>query len=222
MARSSTKSIDTPAPGTSRNGNERREEILQVATDLFFERGFENGSLRDIAKVLNFTQAAIYYHFTSKDEIFFSILDRFTEMVFQAIKEELDTPAEPVDVLRSALRRHVTLSRDYTKEVKLLIEDRKLLSAESAQLVQVKERKIFDLYKRHFERLRAADLVPAVSPTVITFSLLAAANSVYQWYDRDGPLTIDEIAEEMACLFIGPPNRKKGMTASGARRSLAG
>jgi TetR/AcrR family transcriptional regulator, cholesterol catabolism regulator len=204
------------APSHVRNGVERREEILKVATDLFYKRGFENGAMRDIAKSLNFTQAALYYHFKSKDEIFFSILDRFTEMALQSIKEELDAPTDLVAALRSALRRHVTINRDYAKEVKLLIEDRKLLAEEYARHVRLKERKIFELYRRHFEKLRAADLMPPVSPTVMTFALVAAANSVYQWYDRKGEMSIDDIARQLGHIFMGP---EVGPQAEARKRS---
>jgi AcrR family transcriptional regulator len=186
-----------------RNGLERREEILKVATDVFYERGFDNGALRDIAKILNITQAALYYHFKEKDEIFFCILDRFTEMMYRELKEELDAPNDPVSVLRSALQRHVKISKDYAKVVKLVIEDRKLLSEPYASRIRVKERKIFDLYRRHYERLRSADLAPPVSPTVITFALLAAANSVHRWYKPDGKMSIEDIGDQLAQLFIG-------------------
>ena len=187
-----------------RNGPERREAILAVAIELFHERGFENGTMRGIAKMLAFTQAALYYHFKSKDEIFFSILDRFADMVFTIIKSELDIPGDPVAVLRSTIRRHVIISRDYSKEVKLLTEDRKLLSEEYALQVRRKERKIFDLYRRHFERLHAANLLPPISPTTMTFALLAAANSVHRWYDQNGAMSIDDIAAQLGELFLGP------------------
>jgi AcrR family transcriptional regulator len=177
---------------------------LAAALDLFHERGFENGTMRDIAKMLAFTQAALYYHFKSKDEIFFIILDRFTDVVLKIIKSELDIPGDPVSVLRSTIRRHVIISRDYSKEVKLLTEDRKLLSEEYAHQVRRKERKIFDLYRRHFERLHAANLLPPISPTTMTFALLAAANSVHQWYDRNGEMSIDDIAAQLGELFLGP------------------
>jgi len=213
-----------PTSTKVRNGPERREAILAVAMDLFHERGFENGTMRDIAKMLAFTQAALYYHFKSKDEIFFSILDRFTDMVLKIVKSELDTPGDPVAVLRSTIRRHVIISRDYSKEVKLLTEDRKLLSEEYGYQVRRKERKIFDLYRRHFERLHAANLLPPISPTTMTFALLAAANSVHQWYDRNGELSIDEIAAQLGELFLGPeinaqPQARKHSQPQARKRS---
>jgi AcrR family transcriptional regulator len=46
-----------------------RERILAVALELFAERGFAGTSVRDISEALGVSKAALYYHFTSKDEI---------------------------------------------------------------------------------------------------------------------------------------------------------
>lgn len=46
-----------------------RREILEVASELFTERGYEATSLRVIAERLGITKAALYYHFRNKDDI---------------------------------------------------------------------------------------------------------------------------------------------------------
>lgn len=46
-----------------------RERILDVALDLFIDKGFDGTSLREIAEQLGITKAALYYHFASKDDI---------------------------------------------------------------------------------------------------------------------------------------------------------
>ena len=42
-----------------------RERILDIALELFTERGYDKTSLRQIAEQLGFSKAAIYYHFAS-------------------------------------------------------------------------------------------------------------------------------------------------------------
>jgi AcrR family transcriptional regulator len=49
--------------------NDTRDRILQAALDLFIERGYERTSLREIAERVGVTKAALYYHFSSKEEI---------------------------------------------------------------------------------------------------------------------------------------------------------
>jgi AcrR family transcriptional regulator len=50
-----------------------RERILDVALDLFTEKGFDGASLREIAERLGVTKAALYYHFASKDDILLAL-----------------------------------------------------------------------------------------------------------------------------------------------------
>ena len=46
-----------------------RDQILHVALELFTKQGYEKTSLREIAERLEVSKAALYYHFTSKEEI---------------------------------------------------------------------------------------------------------------------------------------------------------
>jgi AcrR family transcriptional regulator len=46
-----------------------RERILDIALELFNEKGYENTSLREIAERLGTTKAALYYHFARKQDI---------------------------------------------------------------------------------------------------------------------------------------------------------
>jgi AcrR family transcriptional regulator len=52
------------------------ERILDVALDLFLEKGYDKTSLREIAEQLGFSKAALYYHFASKDDIFMALHNR--------------------------------------------------------------------------------------------------------------------------------------------------
>jgi len=56
-----------------------RERILDVALDLFTEKGFDGTSLREIAEHLGVTKAALYYHFASKDDILMALHMRLHE-----------------------------------------------------------------------------------------------------------------------------------------------
>ncbi len=50
--------------------------ILDTAERLFIEKGYERVSLQDIIEETGFSKGAIYHHFTSKEDIFYSVCDR--------------------------------------------------------------------------------------------------------------------------------------------------
>ena len=62
-------------PRKTRRGPRTRRQILDAALKLFSERGFARTSVRDIAQEAGITDAAIYYHFSSKRDLFEALMD---------------------------------------------------------------------------------------------------------------------------------------------------
>jgi AcrR family transcriptional regulator len=60
--------LDEPYRGRRPRGS-TREAILDVALELFNEQGYDKASLREIAERLGVTKAALYYHFSRKEDI---------------------------------------------------------------------------------------------------------------------------------------------------------
>ena len=49
---------------------ERRQEIIDTAMKVFYEKGYEKTSISDIAKEMNVAQGLCYRYFSSKEELF--------------------------------------------------------------------------------------------------------------------------------------------------------
>lgn len=54
----------------------RKEEILDVATRQFAERGYEGTSMNDVAEAVGVRKASLFYHFETKDALYEAVLDR--------------------------------------------------------------------------------------------------------------------------------------------------
>lgn len=52
----------------------RRGEILTAALAVFSEKGYEGGSMRDIASIVGVTEPALYRHFASKEDLFIALI----------------------------------------------------------------------------------------------------------------------------------------------------
>ncbi|WP_007515915.1 TetR/AcrR family transcriptional regulator [Pseudofrankia saprophytica] len=77
-----------------------REQILDVALELFTANGYEKTSLREIAERMNFSKAALYYHFASKDDILLALHLRLHE-IGQAGLERIEMDrVRPADWVR--------------------------------------------------------------------------------------------------------------------------
>ena len=63
----------------------RREQILNAAQSCFGKTGYHKTRMDDIVRAAGLSKGALYWHFKSKDEIFF---DRFDREIFAAIYKE--------------------------------------------------------------------------------------------------------------------------------------
>lgn len=68
-----------------KTAEERKNEILDVAEQMFVEKGFDNASTNDIIDKIGIARGTLYYHFKSKEEILDAIVKRMgNERIAQA------------------------------------------------------------------------------------------------------------------------------------------
>jgi AcrR family transcriptional regulator len=71
---------------------QRRQEILEQATQLFAERGYEGLSMADLAERVGLRKASLFHHFASKEVIYVEVLGRILEAVKEAIVRSAALP----------------------------------------------------------------------------------------------------------------------------------
>lgn len=85
----------TTSPRRARRGPLTRTQILDASLRLFSEKGFARTSVRDIAKAAGITDAAIYYHFASKRDLFEALFEE--RGITPALSQlEQATPTQPL------------------------------------------------------------------------------------------------------------------------------
>ena len=62
-------------PSGRMKGDKRREQILQTAVELFSQRGFKGTTTKEIARSAGVSEAMVFRHFATKDELYGAILD---------------------------------------------------------------------------------------------------------------------------------------------------
>ncbi|MCI8740475.1 MAG: TetR/AcrR family transcriptional regulator [Oscillibacter sp.] len=67
--------------------------ILDTAEQLFIEKGYDRASLQDIIEATGLSKGAIYHHFTSKEDIFYSVCNRIGQRNAEILAEVRDDSA---------------------------------------------------------------------------------------------------------------------------------
>ncbi len=83
-----------------------RQRVLARATELFLDQGVVATPLREIAEGLEYTKAALYYHFPSKDDLLAALITPLHDEVGAVLTriEDDPTPAMPRAVVAQLLK----------------------------------------------------------------------------------------------------------------------
>lgn len=78
--------------GRNKYPEETIRKILDTAERLFIEKGYERASLQDIIDATGLSKGAIYHHFASKEDIFYSVCDRIGQRNAEVLSQLRDAP----------------------------------------------------------------------------------------------------------------------------------
>jgi AcrR family transcriptional regulator len=172
----------------------RKRAILDAAIRLFREHGYHGTTIRDIGAAAEVTSAALYRHFSSKDEVLESAIwetmrkvDRASR---EAIAEEDRSPEEILDRLVRALAR--TLLEDRERLAVYLFEARHLEPAVYAEM-QRAERRLYERWLGHLLRAR-----PELSETRARTLAKAAVFTIGYAAVADTELESEQLADILA------------------------
>ena len=79
-----------------KTAEERKNEILDVAEQLFAEKGFDNASTNDIIKRIGIARGTLYHHFGSKEEILDALVERMTRDGIARAKAVVSDKSRPL------------------------------------------------------------------------------------------------------------------------------
>ena len=106
-----------------------RDEILKAATHMFATRGFHETAMSEVAKTAKVSKALIFWHFKTKEELFFAVLARLLEPYVIDFAEEAGALDEKAQILK-LIESYLFFVRDNANSIRFfvaqLLHDEKL------------------------------------------------------------------------------------------------
>src|SRR5512135_2218349 len=87
-----------------------RDAILDTSAKLFSQHGYTGVSIRDIAQACGMTNAALYYHFKNKEDLFLAMLRRDHEKAIAALHAAANSPGDLREDLRLLVVRYAGIT----------------------------------------------------------------------------------------------------------------
>jgi AcrR family transcriptional regulator len=189
VEQASATEIVTAAAGTPRRRGRPGydlETLLQVAAEVFNERGYDGSSMEDLSRRLGIAKSAIYHHVAGKEELLRLALDRALDGWSEAAERARALDAPAIVRLEILVRGTVAVLESRLPYVTLLLRVRGNTSTERAAL---ERRRSFDGLVASLveEAERDGDIRADVDPKLTARLLFGMVNSLVEWYRPAGP-----------------------------------
>ncbi len=177
--------------------------IINVASDLFATKGYRGTSIRDIAKAAGITIPNIYHYFGNKEGLLLTILEDTTKYVGEQLQQISEMDIDPIARLRLMIKTHIVLLEKYRNEAaSMYILPEESLNPKGKEITRQYQRNFVEIYRKELRTLQSLGYVRCRNVTVCTFNILGIILWRFRWYKPDGPLTLEEVAEEIISFIF--------------------
>jgi TetR/AcrR family transcriptional regulator, cholesterol catabolism regulator len=178
----------------------RDQEVIDAAAKVFYERGFADASVQDVADELGILKGSLYHYIETKEDLLFRLLEELHDEV-QAILEEVAAVEglDPLQRLELYIRKQVLFNLENLPRVAVYYNDYERLSPDRrAQIVarrRVHERYVTEVIE---EAQRAGEANPELDARLLSNFIHGAFIWTYRWYHPGGKVSREKVADTCA------------------------
>ena len=158
------------------SGDDRRRQLIEVAIDLFANKGFGGTTTREIATAAGVTEAVIFRHFATKQDLYQAILD--TKCADPGTKDRLNELQALMDVnddeglFRFLITKILSFEREDSRFCRLLthaaLEGNELALMHNAQMAMP----IGAKFREYIARRQAEGAMRAMDPGIVALAMV--------------------------------------------------
>jgi AcrR family transcriptional regulator len=183
---------------------QKLREICRVAARVFYEKGYEGASMQDVAQAVGLTKAGLYHHVGSKDRLLFEIMNYGMDILDETVLQKVKDISDPREKLRQTIIGHINLvvrARDL--EITVILHENRSLTGPLRKQINARKRAYIENLENLIAQVQAqAGGKPAISPHLAAFVALGMINWLYQWYNPEGPIKLEELTQAYVDFFF--------------------
>jgi AcrR family transcriptional regulator len=186
-----------------------RDQIMDVAEQVFARNGFHDASLREIAELAEYSVGAVYGFFASKDELYREIFHRRTSAFMPGMSQVLSSGLPPHEQLIALAEWQVRFFRAHPEFGRLVLRGGAIAAPLADPLEDsetlVNFRKSMDMQADLFRRGQRAGVLREGDPRLLArmFSgLVTAFQATELSEDVDRELPLSTLTDAISAAFI--------------------
>jgi AcrR family transcriptional regulator len=179
---------------------EKREEILEKAVKVFLKKGYEKATMRDLGKAVGMQAPGLYHYFKNKKQILQQINDDSWQKFHEMILDEAKRVADPEERIKLYIRNMI--------KYQFVLAEKTLIVDDSIPMRHIKgrreeEREVFHFLRNTLREIaETKGLKNSIDSTLTAFTLFSIVARIYRWYDPNGPVSLEELTEQVIRLFL--------------------
>ena len=194
----------------------RLGHILDHATEVFCEKGYEGASMRDLSRATGMSLAGLYYYFESKERLLFLIQKHTFTTILEKLKALLENVSDPEQRIRLFILNHLQYFVSNQQGLRVLShEDEALKNGLSSEIAGIK-REYYRICLGLMEDLRRERGLDFSTRTAV-MSLFGMINWIYTWYNPRIDGNAEGLAERMGNIILNGIVRGKPRSSHAKR-----
>jgi AcrR family transcriptional regulator len=192
--------------------NRRLAKILVHATDVFYQKGYEGASMRDLSRASGVSLSGLYYYFESKEKLLYLIQKHTFSTIVETLRERLKDVADPEQRIRLFILNHLEYFLANQKAMKVLSHEDDVLKNGYGNEVAAIKREYYRICVGLLEDLRRTRGLE-FSSRLAVLSLFGMMNWIYTWHNPRIDADARDLANQMGDIFL------KGICAAKAAKN---
>jgi AcrR family transcriptional regulator len=175
--------------------------ILDHATAVFYEKGYEGASMRDLSRLSGMSLAGLYYYFESKEKLLYLIQKHYFATVMERLDHRLADLTNAEERVRAFILNHLEYFLAYPKAMKVLShEDDVLKNDYGAEIASIK-REYYHCCTRLTDELRREEGL-TFNTRIAVLGLFGMVNWLYTWYNAKIDGDASNMARQIGDIFL--------------------
>jgi AcrR family transcriptional regulator len=181
---------------------DKPSEIYQAAARIFYEKGYHATSINEIADAVHLTKAGLYYYIKGKQDLLYQIMDYAMDMLEREVVEVAKREKNLELRLRHIVRHHALLMTQGSSALAILVNEIEGLTDKQKGEIVDRQRAYIAFIRVTLEALAKAGRLHRIDPTTGAFGLLGMILWISRWYRPDGPLSANEVVDQITELAL--------------------
>ncbi len=196
--------------------SEARQRVLDVAEQLFIQRGYAAVKLHDIATALGMRQSSLYYHFPEgKEQLFVAMATRVFRRHQIGIQTAIEQAQPRLVAQLQAVAEWFASQQPVHLSGMMHADMPALRAAQAAALAQVVYQAMFTPLRQMFMAAQARNEIRNLHPDLLAGSFLALMDGLHYGQNQPGARPKSVIIAELITLLLdGLRPRPEPTTAS--------